>query len=31
VKENSFPNKNLIFEYTKALEILGGDLGGILT
>jgi hypothetical protein len=21
VKENSFPNKNLIFEYTKALEI----------
>jgi hypothetical protein len=30
VKENSFPKKNLIFDYSDALEICRGDLGEIL-
>jgi hypothetical protein len=30
-EEKFLSNKNWIFEFTKALEILEGDLGGILT
>jgi hypothetical protein len=31
VKEKNFRIKNWIFEFTKALKIVEGDLGGILT